>query len=306
MRKVLFAIPGLTDPVSADTERKEGAVLRLLRKRSFDKVILLSLPGYRLNATLTEAAITQQFPKKTVRSQVLDWETLSYKTVFNGLKTALEVGTSECRTDDFLTFLLPSVAEDPILDCWLLSALALPHKVEVCSEETSTVDAWMQQTLRAEADAFEWHDSATDEGKSKTFLSSKQLDFLYRTWNQYASFCLKTENAEQQDAVSQAMYLYSQSNERPYREIDCADIPESVSTQFLWGYRAEVNGESVSRDGLLTKKDENISLLRWESFSESLKSNTVAFLSKSGRHFMALSNTEDAFSQIPTCALPNN
>ena len=304
MHQILFAIPGLSDPVSTDNERQEGAILRLLQKRSFDKVILLGLPGYRLNAMLTERTVSARLPGGTVQLCPLNMPSFSYKAVFGGLKTILDASTSNLWEDDRLTFLLPSAANDPVLDCWLLSALSLPWKIEVFQAEPTT-DGRVQQMLPAGEDAFEWNDSALDERENATFLSSQQLDFLYRTWDQNISFCLQTKDTEQQVAISRAMRLYSQLNGYPYREVACADIPESFSTELLWGYRAEVNGKNVSRDGLLTKKGENISLLQWEAFSESLKSDTVAFLSKSDRHFMVLSTAEDALLQVPTYALPN-
>ena len=262
------------------------------------------MPDCRLNMTLTERAFAVRFPKKAVQSYALDIPSLSYKGIFNGFKKVLEVETSDLQTKDRLTFLLPSGAEDPILDCWLLSALSLPQKVEVCQAEPPT-DAWVQQAFQTEEDAFEWHDSSTDKDEDKTFLSSEQLDFLYHTWDQNKAFCLKTRDAAQQKAVSQAMRLYSQTSGSPYRDIDCSDVPEGISTELLWGYEANTDGKTFVRDGLLTKQNAGLSLSGWDAFSEILKSNTVAFLSKSGRHFMALSNIEDEFSQIPTYALPN-
>lgn len=304
MKRILFAIPDGSDPFAADDECNEGAVLRLVRERSFDRIVLLGLPGYRLNVTLTERAFAVRFPKKAVQSYMPDIPSLSYKGFFNNFKKVLEVETSDLQTKDRLTFLLPSAAEDLILDCLLLSVLSLPQKVEVIQAEPPA-DAWVQQAFETEADAFEWHDSATDEDASKTFLSTEQLDFLYHTWDQNKAFCLKTRSAEQQKAVSRAMHLYGQTSGRFCRDIDCSDVPEGISNELLWGYEANTDGKTFVRDGLLTKRDADVLLLGWDAFSEDLKSNAVAFLAKSGRHFMALSDTEDEFSQIPTCTLPN-
>lgn len=304
MRKILFAVPDRSDLFVSGDEHCECSVLRLLRERSFDNVVLLGLPEFRLSTALTERAIADRFPGKTVWSHAVEAPSLSYKAVFNGLKKALKAETSELQTDDRLTFLLPSVAEESIRDCCLLSVRSLLQKVEVC-QSASTTDAWVQQTFQTEEDAFEWHDSATDKDKNATFLLTKQLDFLYRAWNRNAAFCLKTRDTKQQKAISLAMRLYGQTSEQPYREIACTDIPEDVSNELLWGYRAEVNGKTVVRDGLLTKGNEGVAFLQWDAFPEDLKSNTVAFLSKSGRRLMALSNTEDEFSQIPTYTLPN-
>ena len=304
MKRILFAIPDGSEPFTAGDECNEGAILRLLRERSFDRIVLLGLPGYRLSVTLTEREFAVRFPKKVVQSYALGIPSLSYKEVFNGLKKVLEVETSDLQAKDRLTFLLPSAAEDPILDCLLLLSLSLPQKVEVCQAEPPA-EAWVQQTFQTEEDAFEWHDAATDKDKDKTFLSAKQLDFLYHAWNQNKAFCLKTRDAAQEKAVSRAMHLYSSTSGSPYRDVDCADIPENVSNELLWGYRAETDGKTFVRDGLLTKQDANLSLSRWDALSEVLKSNITAFLSKSDRHFMAVSTTEDEFLQIPTFALPN-
>ncbi len=304
MKRILFAIPDGSDPFAAGDECNEGSVLRLVRERSFDRIVLLGLPGYRLSVTLTERAFAVRFPKKAVQSYALGIPSLSYKGVFNGLKKVLEVETSDLQAKDRLTFLLPSAAEDPILDCLLLLSLSLPQKVEVCQAETPT-DAWVQQAFQTEEDAFEWHDAATDKDEDKTFLSAKQLDFLYRTWDQNKAFCLKTRDAAQEKAVSRAMHLYCSTSGSPYRDVDCADIPENVSNELLWGYNAETDGKTFVRDGLLMKQDANLSLSGFDALSEVLKSNITAFLSKSDRHFMAVSTTEDEFLQIPTLALPN-
>ena len=304
MKRILFAIPDGSDPFAAGDECNEGSVLRLVRERSFDRIVLLGLPGYRLNVTLTERAFAVRFPKKAVQSYMPDIPSLSYKGLFNNFKKVLEVETSDLQTKDHLTFLLPSAAEDPILDCLLLSVLSLPQKVEMCQAEPPT-DAWVQQAFQTEADAFEWHDSATDKDEDKTFLSSEQLDFLYRTWEQNKAFCMKTRNTAQQKAVARAMRLYGQTSGNSYRDIDCSDVPEDISNELLWGYEANTDGKTFVRDGLLTKQNAGLSLSGWDAFSEELKSNIAAFLSKSGHHFMALSNTEDEFSQIPICTLPN-
>lgn len=304
MKRILFAIPDGSDPFVAGDECNEGAVLRLLRERSFDRVVLLGLPGYRLSVALTEREFAIRFPKKAVQSYALGIPSLSYKGVFNGFKKVLEVETSDLQAKDRLTFLLPSAAEDPILDCLLLLSLSLPQKVEVCQAEPP-VEAWVQQTFQTEENAFEWHDAATDKDEDKTFLSSEQLDFLYHTWDQNKAFCLKTRDTAQQKAVARAMRLYGQTSGNPYRDIDCSDVPEGISNELLWGYEANTDGKTFVRDGLLTKQEAGLSLSGWDVFSEELKSNIAAFLSKSGRHFMALSNTEDEFSQIPICTLPN-
>ena len=122
---------------------------------------------------------------------------------------------------------------------------------------------------------------------------------------QNKAFCMKTRDTAQAKAVSRAMNLYSSTSGSSYRDVDCADIPENVSNELLWGYKANTDGKTFVRDGLLTKQNAGLSLSGWDAFSEELKSNIAAFLSKSGHHFMALSNTEDEFSQIPTCTLPN-
>lgn len=304
MKRILFAIPDGSDPFAAGDECNEGSVLRLVRERSFDRIVLLGLPGYRLNVTLTERAFAVRFPKKAVQSYMPDIPSLSYKGLFNNFKKVLEVETSDLQTKDRLTFLLPSAAEDPILDCLLLSVLSLPQKVEMCQAEPPT-DAWVQQAFQTEADAFEWHDSATDKDEDKTFLSSEQLDFLYRTWDQNKAFCMKTRDTAQAKAVSRAMNLYSSTSGSSYRDVDCADIPENVSNELLWGYKANTDGKTFVRDGLLTKQNADLSLSGFDALSEALKSNITAFLSKSDRHFMAVSTAEDEFLQIPTLALPN-
>ena len=304
MKRILFAIPDGSDPFAAGDECNEGAVLRLVRERSFDRIVLLGLPGYRLSVTLTERAFAVRFPKKAVQSYMPDIPSLSYKGLFNNFKKVLDVETSDLQTKDHLTFLLPSAAEDPILDCLLLLSLSLPQKVEVRQAEPST-DAWVQQAFQTEENAFEWHDSAADKDEDKTFLSAKQLDFLYRAWDRNKAFCLKTRDAAQAKAVSRAMNLYSSESGSSYRDVDCADIPENVSNELLWGYKAETDGKTFVRDGLLTKQNAGLSLSGWDALSEALKSNITAFLSKSDRHFMAVSTAEDEFSQIPTLALPN-
>lgn len=304
MKRILFAIPDGSDPFAAGDECNEGAVLRLVRERSFDRIVLLGLPGYRLSVTLTERAFAVRFPKKAVQSYMPDIPSLSYKGLFNNFKKVLDVETSDLQTKDHLTFLLPSAAEDPILDCLLLLSLSLPQKVEVCQAEPST-DAWVQQAFQTEENAFEWHDVAADKDEDKTFLSAKQLDFLYRAWDRNKAFCLKTRDAAQAKAVSQAMNLYSSESGSSYRDVDCADIPENVSNELLWGYKAETDGKTFVRDGLLTKQNAGLSLSGWDALSEALKSNITAFLSKSDRHFMAVSTAEDEFLQIPTLALPN-
>ena len=278
--------------------------MRLVRERSFDRIVLLGLPGYRLSVTLTERAFAVRFPKKAVQSYMPDIPSLSYKGLFNNFKKVLDVETSDLQTKDHLTFLLPSAAEDPILDCLLLLSLSLPQKVEVRQAEPST-DAWVQQAFQTEENAFEWHDSAADKDEDKTFLSAKQLDFLYRAWDRNKAFCLKTRDAAQAKAVSRAMNLYSSESGSSYRDVDCADIPENVSNELLWGYKAETDGKTFVRDGLLTKQNAGLSLSGWDALSEALKSNITAFLSKSDRHFMAVSTAEDEFLQIPTLALPN-
>ena len=304
MKRILFAIPDGLDPFIAGDECNEGSILRLLRERSFDRIVLLGLPGYRLSVTLTERAFAVRFPKKAVQSYALDTPSLSYRGIFKGFKKILEVETSDLQPKDRLTFLLPSAAEDPILDCLLLLSLSLPQKMEVCQAEPPA-EAWVQQTFQTEENAFEWHDAATDEDKDKTFLSAKQLDFLYHAWEQNKTFCLKTRDAAQGKAVSRAMGLYGQTSGSPYRDVDCADIPENVSNELLWGYKAETDGKTFVRDGFLTKQDANLLLSGFDALSEVLKSNITAFLSKSDRHFMAVSTTEDEFLQIPTLALPN-
>ena len=248
MKRILFAIPDGSDPFAAGDECNEGAVLRLVRERSFDRIVLFGLPGYRLSVTLTERAFAVRFPKKAVQSYIPDIPSLSYKGLFNNFKKVLEVETSDLQAKDRLTFLLPSAAEDPILDCLLLLSLSLPQKVEVCQAETP-VEAWVQQTFQTEEDAFEWHDAATDKAEDKTFLSAKQLDFLYHAWNQNKAFCLKTRDAAQGKAVSRAMHLYGSTSGSPYRDVDCADIPENVSNELLWGYNAETDGKTFVRDG---------------------------------------------------------
>ena len=117
MKRILFAIPDGSDPFAAGDECNEGAVLRLVRERSFDRIVLLGLPGYRLSVTLTERAFAVRLPKKAVQSYMPDVPSLSYKAIFNGFKKVLEVETSDLCAKDRLTFLLPSAAEDPILDC---------------------------------------------------------------------------------------------------------------------------------------------------------------------------------------------
>ena len=114
MKRILFAIPDGSEPFTAGDECNEGAILRLLRERSFDRIVLLGLPGYRLSVTLTEREFAVRFPKKVVQSYALGIPSLSYKEVFNGLKKVLEVETSDLQAKDRLTFLLPSAAEDPI------------------------------------------------------------------------------------------------------------------------------------------------------------------------------------------------
>lgn len=304
MKRILFAISDGSDPFAAGDECNEGAVLRLLRERSFDRIVLLGLPGCRLSVTLTEQAFAVRFPKKAVQSYTLGIPSLSYKGIFNGFKKILEVETSDLQTKDRLTFLLPSAVKDPILDCLLLLSLSLPQKVEVCQAE-SPAEAWVQQTFQTEEGAFEWHDMAMDKDENKTFLSAKQLDFLYHTWDQNKAFCLKTRDTVQQKAVTRAMRLYGSTSGSPYRDVDCADIPENISNELLWGYKAETDGKTFVRDGWLTKQDAILSLSGWDALSEALKSNITAFLSKSDRHFMAVSTAEDEFSQIPTLALPN-
>ena len=304
MKRILFAIPDGSDPFAAGDECNEGAVLRLVRERSFDRIVLLGLPGYRLSVTLTEQAFAVRFPKKAVQSYMPDIPSLSYKGLFNNFKKVLDVETSDLQTKDHLTFLLPSAAKDQILDCLLLLSLSLPQKVEVCQAE-SPAEAWVQQTFQTEEGAFEWHDMAMDKDENNTFLSAKQLDFLYHTWDQNKAFCLKTRDTVQQKAVTRAMHLYSSTSGSSYRDVDCADIPENVSNELLWGYKAETDGKTFVRDGLLTKQNAGLSLSGWDALSETLKSNITAFLSKSDRHFMAVSTAEDEFSQIPTLALPN-
>ena len=304
MKKILFAIPDSSDPFAAGDECNEGAVLRLVRERSFDRIVLLGLPGYRLSVTLTEQAFAVRFPKKAVQSYMPDIPSLSYKGLFNNFKKVLDVETSDLQTKDHLTFLLPSAAKDPILDCLLLLSLSLPQKVEVCQAEPPA-EAWVQQTFQTEEDAFEWNDSATDKDEDKTFLSSEQLDFLYRAWDRNKAFCLKTRDTAQEKAVLRAMHLYSSTSGSSYRDVDCADIPENISNELLWGYKAETDGKTFVRDGLLTKQNAGLSLSGWDALSEAFKSNITAFLSKSDRHFMAVSTAEDEFSQIPTLALPN-
>ena len=61
----------------------------------------------------------------------------------------------------------------------------------------------------------------------------------------------------------------------------------------------------IDADIGLRSQDAILSLSGWDALSEALKSNITAFLSKSDRHFMAVSTAEDEFSQIPTLALPN-
>ena len=116
---------------------------------------------------------------------------------------------------------------------------------------------------------------------------------------------MKTRNTAQQKAVARAMRLYGQTSGNSYRDIDCSDVPEDISNELLWGYEANTDGKTFVRDGLLTKQNADLSLSGFDALSEALKSNITAFLSKSDRHFMAVSTAEDEFSQIPTLALPN-
>ena len=116
---------------------------------------------------------------------------------------------------------------------------------------------------------------------------------------------MKTRDTAQAKAVSRAMNLYSSTSGSSYRDVDCADIPENVSNELRWGYKATTDGKTFVRDGLLTKQNADLSLSGFDALSEALKSNITAFLSKSDRHFMAVSTVKDEFLQIPTLALPN-
>ncbi len=291
--QILLAIPSFQDPHLPGKPSELGNIATLLRQEVFERVFLIGLSLWKINAFLTEHYINQCHPKIQTGKKILSvTSTSTYKEIFYALKQTFDEYHDIFANKNYsISFLLPPTFCDKLLDCWLLLITSLNLETKIYQIEP-------HYSLEAISSDKLWNKSLDwlGEKNNETHETIPCFDSKYNEFDENLDFELVKKltslrlskhllilggNKVTQNKVSRWVHKQTQ-NSGPLLNIACEQLPSEICSEILFGYKRQISRDkSVEKKWLFYKGDSGIiHVSTLDSLPLLVQSNIADFLDK--------------------------